>query len=138
MEEQEFDGIKVDLEKIKFILITELRKSDVGPLIDDVDISLLQTFAREAIAIRVKAHVWGEEYAQKEIRYPADWIEALKARWLPWWAKKRWPVRYCVHNITAMAYYPGISPPPLGHAYDWRLMAKDHLLNEKHPEREWE
>jgi hypothetical protein len=27
-------------------------------------------------------------------RWPADWREAVKERWAPAWALKRWPVRY--------------------------------------------
>ena len=40
------------------------------------------------------------------IEYPADWWEALKARWLPTWAKRRWPIRYRHFEINA--YYPTV------------------------------
>lgn len=32
--------------------------------------------------------------ARDTVRAPSDWWEAVKERWLPAWALRRWPVRY--------------------------------------------
>ena len=45
----------------------------------------------------------------ERIEYPADWWQAFKARWLPLWARRRWPVRYQVYEINA--YYPTFRVP---------------------------
>ena len=43
--------------------------------------------------VLVTKHVWGEKLETIDIEYPADWWHALKERWFPLWAKKRWPVK---------------------------------------------
>lgn len=40
-------------------------------------------------------------------RFPVDWIEALKDRWLPGWARKRWPVRYIHIRVVFPEYKEG-------------------------------
>lgn len=45
------------------------------------------------------------------IEYPRDWWEALKERWFPRWAKKRWPVRVKHYEINA--YYPTLQMPTM-------------------------
>lgn len=45
----------------------------------------------------------------ESISYPADWWEALKARWFPSWAKRKWPIRYV--KRTAMAMFPNLEIP---------------------------
>lgn len=42
-------------------------------------------------------------------RIPADWWEAVKERWAPAWALRRWPVRY--RFLVPRAYYPGLRLP---------------------------
>ncbi len=39
----------------------------------------------QALAIMV----WGKN--RKTVRYPKTWIDALKLRWFPKWALKKWP-----------------------------------------------
>lgn len=34
------------------------------------------------------------QQAQDTVRAPADWWQAVKERWFPEWALRRWPVRY--------------------------------------------
>jgi len=131
------NAIQVKLEKIKGVACIRIMESDIAHLVDDVEVTTWAGLLADEVLLRVRYHVWGEDYAHKQIRYPADWIEAVKERWFPCWAKRHWPVRYCIHDITTKAYYPGISEPPkLGHSYDWRLMAEDRCTNEKKPE-EW-
>ena len=60
-------------------------------------------------------YVWGEELKRQEVRYPADWWQAVKARWFPEWAKQRWPVRYTVEVMEARALYPLVSMPHQEH-----------------------
>jgi hypothetical protein len=41
------------------------------------------------------------------VKYPKDWVEAVKARWLPNWLKKFFPVEYT--EIDVKALYPRCS-----------------------------
>jgi hypothetical protein len=45
------------------------------------------------------------------ITYPADWWEAVKDRWLPAWAKRRWPVRLTRHHVDVRLVYPELVIP---------------------------
>ncbi len=72
----------------------------------------------------VSAHAWIDHELQmaciqvhsrlfyenlETIEYPADWWQAIKARWLPGWAKRRWPLRMRHYEINA--YYPTLRDP---------------------------
>jgi len=98
---------EVTLEKIRWVVITELEKADIEAI---VEVSTLQQWARDIIVVRVKGHVWGETLCHRVIRHPLNWIEAVKDRWLPWWLRRRWPVKWQEHHIEAKAYYPGERP----------------------------
>jgi hypothetical protein len=59
-------------------------------------------------------YVSGEVYGQTglteyEIRYPADWWQAVKGRFAPDWFKRRYPIKYTEHHIRVDAVYPELS-----------------------------
>ena len=54
------------------------------------EVSLHDTFFADRIALRLTQRILGEELERISYRYPANWIEAVKERWLPWWLRKRW------------------------------------------------
>lgn len=64
---------------------------------------------------------WREILSQKldkiEADYPTDWWEAVKARWFPRWALRRWPVRMTHIELVAQALYPDIAIPDRGKMY---------------------
>lgn len=66
--------------------------------------------ADEAGCLAVKFHtsIWAETIDEQEIRYPADWWQAVKQRWFPEWALRRWPVVEQVHRISWNVEYPRI------------------------------
>lgn len=37
-------------------------------------------------------------------RWPADWWQAVKERWLPWWLLQFWPVKYRELKIDEQKY----------------------------------
>ena len=41
---------------------------------------------------------------QRIIKYPANWREAIKERWLPAWLKRKWPVKYKAYD--ALTIFP--------------------------------
>jgi len=51
----------------------------------------------------------------KGASWPADWWQALKDRWFPIWAKRRWPVRWRSRSFRAVMFFPQITiPEPFG------------------------
>lgn len=79
-----------------------------GVVIEDLDVRRLDDYLAGAFAFSLRAYVLGERLPQKTIEHPADWWQALKARWFPPWALKRWPVRMTVHHIDAQVLYPNL------------------------------
>jgi len=69
----------------------------------------------DEVVMRFVQMVYGRTLEQVEVQYPADWWEAVKDRWLPEWAKARWPIRYQHHSLTAKELYPKISEPDQPH-----------------------
>jgi hypothetical protein len=48
----------------------------------------------------------------EKYQWPADWVEAIKERFLPHWALQKWPVRY--RKIEVSAIYPkAMLPEPV-------------------------
>ncbi len=66
--------------------------------------------ARQLVANLV-ATVATKKYAVKTVSFPADWWQAVKRRWFPRWALKRWPVQMTDVTLEASAYYPDIRIP---------------------------
>ena len=57
-------------------------------------------------ALHFLGSLWGESHQVKRVVYPTNWWEALKHRFAPEWAKKRWPVRYAVVTLDARILAP--------------------------------
>jgi hypothetical protein len=53
----------------------------------------------------------GQRFEPVRVEYPADWWQALKARWFPAWAARRWPVRYHTVSWSPEVVYPLIALP---------------------------
>ena len=96
------------LEKIKFAVMQELEKSEWAKVVDSVEISEMARWQYDTICLMVRGHIWGETGGHREIRYPRDWREAVRERWLPAWVKAIWPVRYTVIDVTAKVTYPDL------------------------------
>lgn len=120
------NSITVKLEKVKWVINQTL---DASILEGDFDVKVIEDWAKEFIVARVVGHVWGESFGGRTIRHPLNWIEAVKERWFPRWARRRWPVRYKVHLIEAKAYYPGWYPYFPGR--EWRIAAYVRSLEEE-------
>lgn len=55
--------------------------------------------------------IYGRLLGQKnlkevEIKYPSDWLQAVKERFAPKWYLKRYPVKYKVFTFSADLLYP--------------------------------
>jgi len=58
------------------------------------------------LLVQLEAHILSlpEERLEIHRRWPANWIEAVKDRWLPRWLKRRWPVRYEYLDVDRTIY----------------------------------
>lgn len=104
----------VQLERMKLVIMTRLSAELCRSFGESPEVAVTDAldFMTDDIAVRVVQRVWGRELQRQEVKYPANWREAVKDRWLPGWAKKRWPVRYRVVMLTARELYPRLAFPP--------------------------
>lgn len=102
----------VELEKFKLLAIAYISPelADVFAIPPKVDVSALDwTF--HGLAVRIIQEVMGREVEHVEVRYPADWWQAFKARWFPAWAKRRWTVHETIVELNARELYPKVAMP---------------------------
>jgi hypothetical protein len=104
----------VQLERLKLCILTHLSAELCHSFGEPPEVAVTDAldFLTDDIGIRVVQKVWGRELQRQEVKYPANWWEAVKDRWLPAWAKGRWPVRYRVVTLTARELYPRLAFPP--------------------------
>lgn len=65
----------------------------------------------DQLVVLLRAEVYGKEESV-EVEWPDGWVQALKDRWLPRWAKKRWPVRMQSRLLYARAVFEGLPDLP--------------------------
>lgn len=70
----------------------------------------LARLATKSLLAQISGYIWSERIAQKTVSYPANWWEAVKARFAPLWFRKRWPVEYTVIVLDARVAYPDFRP----------------------------
>jgi len=62
-----------------------------------------------------------------EIAYPSTWVDAVKDRWWPEWAKRRWPPIFTRHHIkVADAYTDFPLPDKFGPCHRVMLHTTEH------------
>jgi hypothetical protein len=66
-----------------------------------------------AAAATLTSLIWGQVIHDEEISYPEDWWEAVKQRWAPAWALRRWPVKMHTTTIKLSELYPEYRSPRL-------------------------
>lgn len=71
------------------------------------DLEVLTDCIAASMVFKLNAKVAYRELP--EIRYPKNWVEAIKQRWAPEWFLKRYPVKYTVYD--AKVFYPDIVIP---------------------------
>jgi len=88
------DGVQeLTMERIKWGLRRAF-SNDVLACIREASIEVYAESEGELMVADVRGFVLGQK--AKPIQYPATWWEAVKERFLPEWAKRRWPVKYTV------------------------------------------
>lgn len=85
------------------------------------------------VVFTLYSSLFGEECSRPiEIRYPKNWIEAVKERWLPCRLRKMFPIKYTYHKIEHMVGYPDFSKqyiPSLGRKLNFLF---EHIHEEEY------
>ena len=101
---------------------------------DDRELELIADYTGRTLSICLRQSLYGEPLEDVTLKYPADWIEAVKERWLPAWAKRRWPIRYTSHHVVIAALHPkfkGFGDTVFAKVYDLKLTDGWKVNNER-------
>ena len=66
-------------------------------------------FANQMV-YRLQAYIWANP-RHASIEYPKDWVEWLRDRWFPKWAKRRWPIKMTRVDIREIFPEMNLSMP---------------------------
>lgn len=92
------------LEIIEQVILAELTKEFAEDIV--VDVSAHSDFLVDRFLIRIIRKQLAKKAGDRIIRYPENWIEAIKERWFPAWLKKRRPVKY--KEYDALIIFPDL------------------------------
>ena len=87
---------QVSLTKAKRVMVQRLSRELLA------DVEVLHNHVLDKVVIRAAKELLIKNVGQRVISYPDGWREAFKERWFPGWLKKRYPVKYCEHDILAV------------------------------------
>lgn len=63
-------------------------------------------YASLDLVATLDAFIHGNELERKEVTHPTTWVDAIKDRFLPTWAKKYVATHYTTHTWKVVDYYP--------------------------------
>jgi hypothetical protein len=75
------------------------------------DVQARMAYETDAAVLQVVGYLAADHIETVIIAYPRDWVQAVKERWAPLWAIKRWPVVKQRHEIRLDAAYPKMPLP---------------------------
>ena len=105
------DNLKREfLERFRFGMSRAFYRQDLRDLEPSIFTADLED-AGEQMIVKLSATILGETLQKIEVRYPADWRQAFKARWFPRWALRRWPIEYVIRTMEVQAVYPSLRHP---------------------------
>ena len=102
-----------ELENMMFAVMARIPRKVAEGFAQQVDVgyTLMDDWMNDMLTISLKQRIFGKQILYEEFSYPADWKEAFKERWLPAWAKKRWPVRYKKKVFDVRELVPSLAIP---------------------------
>ena len=105
------------LERFKYAIQEYLDAQLVNELADMPAVEFQQhvSFIGDELLLALRGKMLGETLERISASYPVNWWEAVKARFFPEWAKKRWPIQYAKIELEARALYPRLSLPKEPH-----------------------
>jgi len=71
-------------------------------MIDNLQVAEYTDHVLDRLVYQMKTYVVsaGEETIECNEAWPANWWEALKDRWFPAWALRRWPIVWKEHHLN--------------------------------------
>ncbi len=103
---------RVVLERFRYFVRQVVSRELLSDFADPPEVLL--EWIGASLAIQLRQEILGQQRGNIEIRYPADWWQAVKQRFFPSWAKNRWPVQEIVQVVDVKALYPKVTLP--GHS----------------------
>lgn len=88
----------VELTKIKKAAQLCLSRKMIHDLKIDVDFD----YYLDNCYIRTVKEMLALKAGDRIIRYPKNWKEAFRERWLPQWMKKRFPIKYIEYDVLVV------------------------------------
>lgn len=101
--------------------IVQLQKMELA-IEQEIDRRDMQTFKRSqfedyerhvtrSMVKRMSAVIYGETATTEHvIRFPENWLEALKERFAPSWLRDRYPVKFTTVTASLRCTYPDFKP----------------------------
>ncbi len=96
-----------NLTQMQFVATRMIQEKQLADM-SGATIESFYRMATEDLVFAMKLHIWGRERDRRVVRWPADWWEALKLRFAPYWFTVRYPVRWHTTIITRHDLYPGM------------------------------
>ena len=105
----------VTLKRVNFALQQEFSR----PALMGMEVKVWEDMVTSTFIAALRGFLLGEDVREEVITYPATWWDAVKQRWFPRWALKRWPVTLERHIWNTKCVYPEFQPalPKEQHVY---------------------
>lgn len=106
---------RIVLERIAFNIRQAISKYEIAHLAELLEHDGMSVFREpysDSMAFQLMAHVWCKDKKTERHTYPETWWDAVKQRWFPAWALKRWPPRMMCVAVDTGILYPTL--PTLG------------------------
>ena len=102
---------RVELEQQSYAHRIEVDQREIETIKSQSQISSFGDEIRRQLIFEIRTKIYGKKHPPRHIiRYPADWLEALKERFAPSWIRHRWPVRFIEIEASLNEIYPEIKP----------------------------
>ncbi len=119
-------------QRFKVVITREskLKLQDVLAMSEEAQIELATEFFASGMTSRLVAMLAGEYIYTPAVKCPANWKEAFREQFFPYWWLKRFPIRYKYVVFRTEVVYPKVRLPEEEH----KLVAVDIVeLEEKDP-----
>lgn len=98
----------LELTKERFTAGTMIGKA----VLENAAVRVEEAFGFDALLVRLDAFVWSHTDRTEVVgKYPSTWWDAVKARWYPLWALRKWPVQYTKVIAEVKVLYPDLVLP---------------------------
>lgn len=116
---------RVVLERLEFHLVQAISRYELEHLCEIVKsdgVAFLRSDFADEMVVRLRASVWCRNKRTDAHEYPESWWDAVKARWFPAWALRRWPARFVRVEVTSGILYPALPTIGAGHGFGEMLV----------------